>query len=64
MQVKIHKCCNQIPEYVHGQATEDTVEGFFRCNVCGKCGDPAEHVWGGEELLILAADCWNELFEK
>lgn len=64
MSIKIHKCCGNLPEYIHYQAGWDICEGYFRCNICGKEGDRAEHVWGGEEMMALAAYCWNELFEE
>lgn len=61
--MKIYTCCGKSPKYIHYQATEDTCEGYFKCAICGKEGDVAENTMGGEDLMILAVDCWNELFE-
>lgn len=61
--VRVYRCsCGGVPEVSVSQVAEDLMEATAYCGnwACDETADPVEHVWGGEEIRIMAFEEWND----
>lgn len=59
---KVHPCsCGGAPKARTYRVAEDLMEAIAECQKCGKASDPIEHVWGGEDALLMAYEEWNHM---